>query len=301
MDFDSAGYRELQAACKASGIRAIGSRQDFIERLKSYKSEKDTEFQPSRVDRAENRDQEAIPELATSSLAPVGQAWDPAGETSDQVVRRRRGLCSEDIPALMEAIEKERTALAEAIESTNKGFAKLRLELRSVDKFVSSLTASLHPYHQTRNRFLSTFKKDKLGTATGDDWKIIAQGSFKPEAGDAATDALLYEGITGRRDFTTFQKLYGLHPDMVRKISHPETLAALNMHARVLASHKRTGSPRFYNLFNEFIRLFTESGMGYDVSYLVGDRTEVTNAYLAFFTCVKTEVTWVESGYHRHD
>ncbi|PUU76827.1 hypothetical protein B9Z19DRAFT_1129131 [Tuber borchii] len=259
-------------------------------------NQKDAEFQPSRVNLAEDCDEEAMPELATSSSVPVGQAWNPEGETSDQVVHRRRGLCSEDIPALMEAVEKEITALAEARESNDKVLAKLRLKLSSLDKSVSKLTASLHPYHQTRNRFLSTFKKDKLGTATGDDWKIIAQGSFKPEAGDAATDALLYEGIMSRRDFTTFQKLYGLHPDTVRRISHLETLAVLSTHARVLASHKRTGSPRFYNLFNEFIRLFTESGMGYDVSYLVGDRTEVTNAYWEFVTCVKTEVTWVESG-----
>lgn len=77
-----------------------------------------------------------------------------------------------------------------------------------------------------------------------------------------------------------------------------ETLVILNMHARVLASNKQTGSPRFYSLFNDFIRLFTESGMGFDVGYLVGNRTGVTNAYWAFVMCIETEVTWVEYGNH---
>jgi len=79
-----------------------------------------------------------------------------------------------------------------------------------------------------------------------------------------------------------------------------ETLAVLNTHARVLASYDQTGSPRFYNLFNDFIRLFTESGMGCDEGYLVGSPTEVTNAYREFIMCIKTEVTWVEHGNRKH-
>jgi len=229
MDLNSAKYRELQAECKASGIRAVGTEEDLIRRLKSYQSskrnplapqsQKHTEFQPCCVGRAENCDQEATPELATSSLVPVGQAWGPEGETSDQFVHRRRRLCSTDMPALVEAMEKARTALAETLESGDKQLAELQLRMRSLDKRVTSLTAFPSPYQHTRNRFLSTFKRDKLGRATGDDLKIIAQGNVKAKGGDAATDALLYEGTMGRRDFTTFQKLYGLQPEVVRKIS----------------------------------------------------------------------------------
>jgi len=77
-----------------------------------------------------------------------------------------------------------------------------------------------------------------------------------------------------------------------------ETLAILNLHARVLASYKQTGSPRFYSLFNDFIRLFTESGVGCDERYLDGSPTEVADAYRAFIKCIETEVTWVECGNH---
>ena len=72
---------------------------------------------------------------------------------------------------------------------------------------------------------------------------------------------------------------------------HPETLSVLNTHARVLTSHDQTGSPRFYDLFNDFIGLFTDSGIGCDEGYLVGSPTEVTNAYWEFIRCIKTEVT----------
>ena len=74
---------------------------------------------------------------------------------------------------------------------------------------------------------------------------------------------------------------------------HQETLAVLSMHARVLASHNQTGSPKFYKLFNDFIKLFVGSGNGCDVGYLVGNPTEVTNAYRAFVHCIETEVTEV--------
>ena len=181
-------------------------------------SQGDAGYQPSRVDRAENSDEGAVPEQATSSLVPVKQAWDPEGETSDRFVHRRRPLCSTDIPALVEAMGKARTALAETLESGDKQLAELQLCLRSVEKDVRSLTAFPSPYHHTRNRFLSTFKKDKLGRATVDDLRIIAQGNVKAEGGDAATDALLYEGTMGRKDFTTFEKLYGLHPAIVLRI-----------------------------------------------------------------------------------
>ena len=67
----------------------------------------------------------------------------------------------------------------------------------------------------------------------------------------------------------------------------------LSTHAWVLASHKQTGSPKFYKLFDDFIKLFVESGNGCDVGYLVGNPTEVTKAYWAFITCVETEVTSV--------
>ena len=97
----------------------------------------------------------------------------------------------------MEAAERASTVFAEMLESNHKQLAELELCLRSVEKDVSTPTAFPSAYHHTRNQFLSTFKKDKLGRATVNDWRIIDQGNVKAEGGDAATDALLYEGTMG--------------------------------------------------------------------------------------------------------
>ena len=81
-----------------------------------------------------------------------------------------------------------------------------------------SLTISLDAYKLLRNRFISKFKRDKLANATEADRRIIAEGS--PHGGDAIADAELYhQGMTGRRDFQAFKKLYGMDPSIVLRIS----------------------------------------------------------------------------------
>jgi len=231
MDPDSAECRELQRECKRLGLRAVGTKVELIRRLKSstscqknsltLPSQEDTEFQPGCVDQSKNHDEETIPELATSSLVPVKQArgGDPEGEISGQLVNRRRGHRSIDIPTLLVAIEKRMTSLTEGIEAQQKKLAENQLLLNSIAQGVGSMTATVGSYHRERSRFLSTFKKDKLGSATARDLMIITEDKLIAEArGDAATDALLYYGPIGRRDIKTFQKLYGLHPMTVRKL-----------------------------------------------------------------------------------
>jgi hypothetical protein len=84
---------------------------------------------------------------------------------------------------------------------------------------VSGLTCSLNAYKLLRNRFISTFKRDKLGNATDRDRKIIEVGNSWAHGGDAVVDAQLYQDGNGRRDFLDFKKLYGLLPETVRGIS----------------------------------------------------------------------------------
>jgi len=231
MDPDSAECRELQRECKRLGLRAVGTKVELIRRLKSstshrknslaLPSQEDTEFQPSHVDQSKNHDEETIPELATNPLVPVKQACggDPEGEISRQLVNRRRGHRSIDIPTLLVAIEKRMTSLTEGIEAQQKKLVENQLLLNSIAQGVGSMTATVGSYHRERSRFLSTFKKDKLGSATARDLMIITEDKLIAEArGDAATDALLYYGPIGRRDIKTFQKLYGLHPMTVRKL-----------------------------------------------------------------------------------
>ncbi|PUU74678.1 hypothetical protein B9Z19DRAFT_901143, partial [Tuber borchii] len=135
-------------------------------------------------------------------------------------------------------------------------------------------------YKLVRNRFISTFKRDKLGLVTKEDRRIIAKGNSQAHGGDAVADARLYEGTARRSDPGDFQKLYGLPPTVVSNLTHPETVKVLNCHASVIASDCKKGSPIFYHRFATFIKLFVKSG--HDPGYLDGKRTPVTDAYWAF-------------------
>jgi len=53
-------------------------------------------------------------------------------------------------------------------------------------------------------------------------------------------------------------------------------------------SNRFTGSPRFYQLFAEFIAALKESDFASD--FLEDKPTKVTAAYLSFFNCIEQEV-----------
>ena len=228
MDTNSATYREIQIECKRLGLKAAGTREELIKCLESSTSHQqnsftqqnreDTEFQPSHVDGAEIHE-EGIPELATISLVPVIQErrGDLEGEISDRLVERRRGP-RVDLATLVESAYKTLAVSRREHELQAKELAENQLRLDSLEESVGRMTASMGTYRFLRNRFLSTFKRDKLGTATKFDLSIIAGGKSVPDGGDAATDAMLYQGTRGRRDTVTFRKLYGLEPETVLKI-----------------------------------------------------------------------------------
>jgi hypothetical protein len=77
---------------------------------------------------------------------------------------------------------------------------------------------------------------------------------------------------------------------------HKPTIEVLNTHVGVIASQYKTGSDRFYALLSEFVKLFEETGEGYEEGYLDENVTNnVARAYWAFVSCVKTDVTRIEA------
>lgn len=105
------------------------------------------------------------------------------------------------------------------VDAQDKKIASLEVKNASLEDRVSSLTSSLDAYKLLRNRFISTFKRDKLANATEVDRRIIAEGNGWAHGGDAIVDAELYQGMGGRRDPIAFKKLYGMSPGDVRMIS----------------------------------------------------------------------------------
>jgi hypothetical protein len=115
------------------------------------------------------------------------------------VVGNRRGLSLAGLP-------REVALLRQEVASQNQEIASQRVNISSLRSRVDGLTCSLDAYKTLRNRFLSTFKRDKLNIRTIIDKAIIEEGNNWAHGGDAVIDAQLYEGPSGRKDFATYEK-----------------------------------------------------------------------------------------------
>jgi hypothetical protein len=105
------------------------------------------------------------------------------------------------------------------LDNTEKELSDTKQELRDTKFRVTDLEESAGYYGVLRNRFLSTFKRDKPKNATPADMGLIASGNLWAHEGNASRDADLYQSVGGRTDFATYKELYGLHPWMAREIS----------------------------------------------------------------------------------
>ena len=174
----------------------------------------------------------------------------------------RRGLnISTELGSLRNDVTALRKDLKEATECLQAEGKASKSEITALEDRVDALKAALSSYKQVRGRFISTFKRDKLGAATDNDRAIIRGGNATAHAGDAVTDAQLYGGTSGRRDAEAYVKLYGLDPHWVLKIS--ESFTVHHSYCRVILGcsssnwfsasghHCRPKQPRFHHFFGQ--------------------------------------------------
>ncbi|KAF8241692.1 hypothetical protein K440DRAFT_677359 [Wilcoxina mikolae CBS 423.85] len=111
--------------------------------------------------------------------------------------------------------------LEEEVATQKEEIILLKIKVIWLEDRVSSLTMCLHAYKLLRNRFISTFKINKLANAIEVDRKIIAAGDGWAHGGDAVVDAQLHESETrdGGHDFEAYEKLCGINPWIVLFIS----------------------------------------------------------------------------------
>ncbi|KAL1848769.1 hypothetical protein Plec18170_007780 [Paecilomyces lecythidis] len=153
-------------------------------------------------------------------------------------------------------------------------------------------------FDDLRHRFLSMFKRDKmnhenpLNTLTLPDNFWISEGNQTVHGGDCRKDAELYYPTGARQDFNVYTELYGFHPGVVRSIAYEPTINLLNAHASILSSQLKPVSPRFRELFRDFVDALAESN--YARGYLGDSTSKVTQAYWKFLQCLNEEVTEVE-------
>ncbi|RPA97468.1 hypothetical protein L873DRAFT_1836374 [Choiromyces venosus 120613-1] len=305
MSLNSASLKVLREKCIEEGLDSNGKKKVLLKRLETKLKSVHEALTPESQNHVECEvllaaksvvgDDEHMKSEAKISLSRALEEDQLYIEpvNSDLFVANSRGLRFAGLPARVSTQENK-------ISSLNDELAKLKAESASLQGRVTSLPGSLHAYRLLRNRFISTYKRDKLASATQADRRIIGDGNAWAHGGDALVDAMLYTArddpqyFVMLRDFSVFETLYAFHPQTVLRMRHQETIDVLNTHAGVLASNNETGSHRFYSLFAQFVRLFKQSGKGYDEGYLDGISTDVTNAYLAFVNCINTEVRRVE-------
>ncbi|CUS15718.1 unnamed protein product [Tuber aestivum] len=197
-----------------------------------------------------------------------------------------RGLGLAGLPALLRAVEERFISVQEEIVTMRREMVSRE---QTFTNEITELRVLSHGYLLVRDRFIATFRRDKLNRRNRRDTKVIAKGNITAHGGDATVDATLYSipgGPVRRQDAGTFVQLYGLHPHLVSEIKHQPTIAVLNTHAGVIASGLKKGSPEFYNSFNRFITSLKFSE--YDQRYLDnGEHPDLTSAYWAFVKCPK--------------
>ncbi|PUU77493.1 hypothetical protein B9Z19DRAFT_1193987 [Tuber borchii] len=179
------------------------------------------------------------------------------------------------------------------IASHKEEIVSHKKEATRLGKDVIRLQVSSTKYMQLRNRYISTFKRDKLGLSNGTDKKIIKKGNDIAHGPNVITDAALYTSLNQRSDKDTFEKLYGLNPSLVSGLCHNPTIAALNTRAGIISSPDKVGSEKFNKLFNEFIDLLKESNEGRSSLENVSSK-RLNRARSAFCACVKFEVCLVD-------
>jgi len=170
------------------------------------------------------------------------------------------------------------------------------------------LTTLSREYMLVRNRFISAFKRKKLGIKDDLDIEIISEGNKAAHAPDVITDATLYTPNTvlaQRVDKDIFKQLYGLLPEQASTLSEyqllsplqiilltysedTETISILNTHAGIVSSQKRPPSTNFSRLFSSFIKLL-EQLMSNGSYYEDRESRALNDAGEAFLACAKRE------------
>ena len=136
-------------------------------------------------------------------------------DDSKMFVGNKLGMYYGRLTSKIEELEREVAAKNELAANNVMLLDKVdRQEFR-----IECLKDALQSYRHARQRFVSTFKRDKLKDANPADHDIIHFGSEIVHGGDAHTDAGLYSGLGRRADVAVYQTLYGFLPERVEMFS----------------------------------------------------------------------------------
>ncbi|KAG0636732.1 hypothetical protein HOY80DRAFT_1087354 [Tuber brumale] len=289
--------KELQKQCRDAILEHSGKVPELIQCLKDHRNRMKYSLE-------DQEDPTCDPILVTQSIVGnvdniMRDAHDALKQTleveglevreviGELYVSNLRGLALAGLPDCIRILEEKDSRKMAEIAELNAKTTELNAKTTELTDYVSILRHAGPDYKRVRKRYLAVFKRDKLKEIfTQSDWNIIEEGNVTAHLGDAAIDALLYDGAEGLQDSYVFEALYGLHPSDVKKIAHKETTEILNLHAKVKAHRDKTGTDEFYRRFTVFIQAFKRSNPA--INYLNEGFTNATGAaYWSLRECQK--------------
>ena len=232
--------KDLIQQCKDAGIGAGGSVTDLKERLEAH----------WKYEEALLADPEDVCDAIPVSQAIVGDEDDmkkdgryaferTLADRDDPLevsqargrfyVGNRRGitlgellseLCEKDLikDAKLASLSAKIASLSSKVAGHDEEIASLSAKVAVHDEEMALMKRESSDYRRIRNRFISTYVRDKLKNQTPEDEIIIHQGNCTAHRGDASVDALLYDEGGSRDDHYAFELLYGLYPSDVKKL-----------------------------------------------------------------------------------
>ncbi|KAG0640065.1 hypothetical protein HOY80DRAFT_1071173 [Tuber brumale] len=100
--------------------------------------------------------------------------------------------------ATCQRLQRQNSDQEEQLALANQRIASLKLRNARLEDKVQSATIALEEQEKLRNRFISTFKRDKLHSDTPADRGTIREGNESAHGGDAISDAQLYTSVPKR-------------------------------------------------------------------------------------------------------
>ena len=183
-------YKELRAKCKSLGLRAGGSKEELAKRINAQITATST-----------TSDESGNPDLCDCIVATgVEYGGEDEMRAGAAVVRQaelERELEVETLAGGQVAVDNRRgldvAELKTKVYELREFEGGAKSEIASLEDRVQSPSQSLQNYKLVRSRFISTFKRDVLGTATDAGREIVRGGNTWAHGGDAIADAQLYE------------------------------------------------------------------------------------------------------------
>ena len=113
-----------------------------------------------------------------------------------------------------ETVEQQLSSLQQRVSTLETDKYRLLDRIDVLDDRIGVLEEGSTAMRGMRDRFLSTYKRDKLLKQLNDyDLDCISAGNRTAHGGNAKYDATLYD--SGRTDYSVYKELYGLHPAIV--------------------------------------------------------------------------------------